>query len=118
MEVLVNKWRRLELNGGQVRQDESGLLHLELQPVTEGYAVAKSVDDRGEARNRWCWGLGKTRELSARFSHQPGKLGGTAGFGYWNASFGPGTGPLPALPRAVWIFYPSPPGDLPMAPAG
>lgn len=114
----MNKWRHLELNGGQVRQDESGLLHLELQPVTEGYADAQIDDYRGQPRKQYRWRPGTTLELSARFSHHAGELVGTAGFGFWNAPFGPGTGALPALPRAVWFFYASPPGDLPLAPAG
>ncbi|MDX1664467.1 MAG: hypothetical protein R3272_11790, partial [Candidatus Promineifilaceae bacterium] len=34
------------------------------------------------------------------------------------APFGPGTGPLPALPQATWFFYASAPTDLPLAPSG
>jgi hypothetical protein len=45
-----------------------------------------------------------------------GKLRGTAGFGFWNAPFGPGSGWLPALPQAVWFFFASEPGNLPLAP--
>ncbi|PDW01466.1 hypothetical protein [Candidatus Viridilinea mediisalina] len=52
-----------------------------------------------------------TLRLRARFSHPAGLLRGTMGFGLWNY-------PLvlpPALPRALWFFYQSPPGNLPLA---
>jgi hypothetical protein len=123
MEVPMNDWNRLELNGGQVYGSETGLLRLELEPVMSGYADAQ-IDDyhgrpaKGQARKPYRWGPGTTLEVMARFSHGAGDLVGTAGFGFWNAPFGPGTGSLPALPRAVWFFYASEPGDLPLAPAG
>lgn len=50
--------------------------------------------------------------LQARFSSS--NLVGTAGFGLWNHPFAP-TGGLPALPRALWFFYASPPSDMQLA---
>lgn len=49
--------------------------------------------------------------LRARFSHGAGELRGTAGFGLWNY---PIALPL-GLPRAIWFFYGSAPGDMPLA---
>ncbi len=49
--------------------------------------------------------------LRARFTHPADALRGTAGFGFWNY---PWAG-MPALPRAIWFFFGSPPGDLPLA---
>jgi hypothetical protein len=50
--------------------------------------------------------------LQARFSSSG--IIGTAGFGLWNHPFAPGGG-LPALPRALWFFYASPPSDMQLA---
>jgi len=50
--------------------------------------------------------------MQARFSSSD--LIGTAGFGLWNHPFAP-TGGLPALPRALWFFYASPPSDMQLA---
>jgi hypothetical protein len=50
--------------------------------------------------------------LQARFSRSA--IIGTAGFGLWNQPFAPGGG-LPALPRALWFFYASPPSDMQLA---
>jgi hypothetical protein len=50
--------------------------------------------------------------LEARFSSSD--IIGTAGFGLWNHPFAPGGG-LPALPRALWFFYASPPSDMQLA---
>ena len=50
--------------------------------------------------------------LQARFSSSA--IIGTAGFGLWNHPFAPGGG-LPALPRALWFFYASPPSDMQLA---
>jgi hypothetical protein len=50
--------------------------------------------------------------LEARFSGP--NIVGTAGFGLWNHPFAPGGG-LPALPRALWFFYASPPSDMQLA---
>jgi hypothetical protein len=49
--------------------------------------------------------------LRARFAQPAGAIRGTAGFGFWNYFFAG----VPALPRAVWFFFGSPPGDLPLA---
>jgi hypothetical protein len=50
--------------------------------------------------------------LRARFSHKT--IAGTAGFGFWNHPVAPGGG-FPALPRAIWFFYASPPSDMRLA---
>ncbi len=54
--------------------------------------------------------------LQARFSSS--SIIGTAGFGLWNHPCAPGGGPPgrpPALPRALWFFYASPPSDMQLA---
>ena len=50
--------------------------------------------------------------IHARFSNEA--IIGTAGFGLWNHPFAPGAG-MPALPRALWFFYASPPSNMQLA---
>jgi hypothetical protein len=116
-------WRRLELNGGQVSEEPHW--RFQLLPVVKGYADAQ-IDDYGRVRqtHRWQtrrhypWQPGVHLRLQARFSHDNGRLVGTAGFGFWNAPFGDPTMPWPALPQATWFFYASEPSDLPLAESG
>ena len=118
----MKQLRRLELNGGRIRgirPSPKNPLRLEIPPITQGYTNAQ-IDDYGLARGRrhYPWRPGITLTVQARFSHAAGELLGTAGFGFWNAPFGDPTVRWPALPRAVWFFYGSPPNDLPLAAAG
>lgn len=111
--------RTVEIGGGIVRGDpEKGSFRLLLPPVSDRYADAQIDDYGGRSRAEYLWGPGTTLALRARFSPGAGALRGTAGFGFWNAPFGPGTGLLPALPQAAWFFYASEPNDLPLAPVG
>ncbi|MFW6042555.1 MAG: hypothetical protein ACOC9C_02610 [Chloroflexota bacterium] len=115
---MPDEWDTLELNGGRVRVGTPATYRLELAPVARGYADAQIHDYAGLPRGDYQWRPGTVLRLRARFSHRVGELAGTAGFGFWNAPFGPGTGLLPALPQAVWFFYASAPGNLPLAPVG
>ena len=117
------KWRRLEMNGGQV--SEAPYWRFQLPPIEQGYGDAQ-IDDYGRIRqtHRWQfrshfpWRPGVHLHLKARFSHAAGDLVGTAGFGFWNAPFGDPTIPWPALPQAAWFFYASEPSNLPLAKEG
>lgn len=108
--------RYLQMNGGEVRPGETTTLWL--PPTARGYADAQLDDYSGRKRRHYPHTHGTTLSLSACFSHPTGELRGTAGFGFWNAPFGDPTVPWPALPQAVWFFYASPPGDLPLNPNG
>ena len=111
--------RAVEIGDGIVQgEPAAGNFRLVLPAVEEGYADAQVDDYGGLSRGDYLWGPGTTLALRARFSHGAGELKGTAGFGFWNAPFGPGTGWLPALPQAAWFFYASEPNDLPLAPVG
>jgi hypothetical protein len=50
--------------------------------------------------------------VRARFSHEANQLSGTAGFGFWNDPFMMTGLRRPALPRAIWFFYSSPPSNM------
>lgn len=109
--------RYLELNGGQVNDDE--ILRLILPPVAQGYADAQ-IDDYGPAAGRdyYPWKPGTMLSLRARFSRHRDGLLGTAGFGFWNAPFGDPTVRFPVLPQAAWFFYASQPSDMPFPASG
>lgn len=111
--------RRVEINGGTVSaMDGDGNWRLALPPVTRGYGDAQIDDYSGRRRRDYPWRRGASMRLEARFSRDCTQLAGTAGFGFWNAPFGPGAGPLPALPQAAWFFYGSRRNHLPVAPVG
>lgn len=111
--------RIVQINGGVVTtMPDSRAWHLSLPPTTGGYADAQIDDYGGLRRAHFPWHPGTTLRLRARFSHEGPALAGTAGFGLWNAPFGPGVGVVPALPQASWFFYGSPRNDLPFAPVG
>lgn len=76
------------------------------------YTDAQIDDYQGLARPNFLWRPPVRLAVTARFSHPAGKLSGTAGFGFWNDPFMM-TGPRrPALPRAIWFFYASPPSNM------
>ena len=82
------------------------------------YSDAQLDDYGGRQRRHYPWTPGTKLSLKARFAPERASFAGTAGFGFWNAPFGDPTTPWPALPRAAWFFYGSPPNDFPVAPAG
>ncbi len=89
------------------------VLYLRLAEATAArYSDAQIDDYRGRPRRRFLWRPPLRMTVRARFSHPSGILRGTAGFGFWNDPFLMTGGRLPALPRAVWFFYGSPPSDM------
>ncbi|MBC7226164.1 MAG: hypothetical protein H5T61_02905 [Thermoflexales bacterium] len=76
------------------------------------YSDAQIDDYRGRPRRCFPWRPPLRMTVRARFSHPAGVLRGTAGFGFWNDPFLMTGGRVPALPRAVWFFYASPPSDM------
>lgn len=83
--------------------------------VTTAYSNAQIDDYQGVSRSALHWQPPVTLSLRARFSHPTGELLGTAGFGFWNDPFMMSGSRTPALPRAVWFFYASPPSNMQLA---
>lgn len=111
--------KRTEINGGRVqKRDEPGNWRLSLPPARYGYANAQLDDYQHDAGLQFLWRPGVRLVARVRFSPGKEQLVGTAGFGFWNAPFGPGTGFGVRLPRALWFFYASKASNLPLAPAG
>lgn len=80
------------------------------------------IDDYSGAQRTFHWQPPLRLTLRARFSHAGAQeqgsaapLGGTAGFGFWNDPFALAGRRLPALPRALWFFYASPPSNMALA---
>ena len=111
------KWHgtHTKIGTGRVDQDKS-ILQLTLPGASvDCYSDAQIDDTTGRARSDLLWKPPLQLSLRARFSHSVGELLGTAGFGFWNVPFGPGLGRLPALPKALWFVFCSPPSDLALA---
>jgi hypothetical protein len=79
------------------------------------YSDAQIDDYRGLPRRSLRWRPPLQLIVRARFSHPAGVLRGTAGFGFWNDPFMMTGARWPALPRAIWFFYASPPSDMQLA---
>lgn len=85
-------------------------------PTTAATYCNAQIDDyQGRPRAALRWRPPLALSLRARFSHPAGTLQGTAGFGFWNDPFMMSGSRTPALPRAVWFFYASPPSDMQLA---
>ncbi|MBN1887599.1 MAG: family 16 glycosylhydrolase [Thermoflexales bacterium] len=101
------------LVGQGVIEPAGDAMRLALPSATaRAYSDAQIDDYSGLARRDFPWRPPLRLSLRARFS--PGPLVGTAGFGLWNNPFSP-LGGVPALPRAAWFFYASPPSDMALA---
>lgn len=102
--------RVLEQGSGQVIQGEKTRL-LRAHATQQQYSNAQ-LDDYGQGKFPYCAPLRLT--LRAQFSHGMAQLKGTAGFGFWNAPFAPGSRRL-RFPKTAWFFFGSPPLNLPFA---
>jgi hypothetical protein len=88
-------------------------LHLiNTDTTTSSYTNAQIDDYQGLLRRQFLWQPPLTLMVRARFSHPSGVLSGTAGFGFWNDPFMMTDLRRPALPRAIWFFYASPPSNM------
>jgi hypothetical protein len=81
-------------------------------PTAARYTDAQLDDYQTLPRRRFLWRPPLSLTVQARFSHPTGQLRGTAGFGFWNDPFMMTGNHRPALPRAVWFFYASPPSNM------
>lgn len=129
--AAVNRWRPVELGSGRVQWID-GALRLAAGPTAAGaYSNAQIDDCRGRPRDQLLWSPPLRLTVRARLSHpgpslradcdcdfhypDGGILTGTAGFGFWNAPSMVNGRRLPALPRALWFFYASPPSNMKLA---
>lgn len=105
-------WRHHLVCRGRLALGEGGVLRLLTEGAEAGaYSDAQIDDYEGRSGERLVHRPPLVLRVRARFSHEAAGLRGTAGFGFWNY---PVAAPL-GMPRAIWFFFGSPPGDMPLA---
>jgi hypothetical protein len=111
------RWQHYTVGGGAVETygEGEGLRFLTRDAGVERYSDAQIDDYHGLPRRRFPWRPPLTLRVRARFSHPNRQLKGTAGFGFWNDPFAMTGLRAPALPRALWFFYASPPANMTLA---
>jgi len=109
---LGPRWRRYVVGAGALEPTGSTLRFVTSDATSRRYTDAQIDDYQGLPRRRFPWRPPLRLTVRARFSHPAGELRGTAGFGFWNDPFLMTGARMPALPRAVWFFYGSPPSNL------
>jgi hypothetical protein len=109
---LASHWRRYVVGDGVLEPTGSSLRFVIADATRRRYSDAQIDDYQGLPRRRFLWRPLLRMTVRARFSHPAGDLLGTAGFGFWNDPFLMTGARLPALPRAVWFFYGSPPSNM------
>lgn len=100
------------VGGGSLETVGPVLRFLLADATAAAYSDAQVDDYRGLSRRHFLWRPPLRMTVRARFSHPSGILRGTAGFGFWNDPFLMTGARMPALPRAVWFFYASPPSEM------
>jgi len=110
--ALAPRWRRYLVGVGSLESTDSTLRFVIADATRRRYSDAQLDDYEGLPRRRFPWRPPLRLAIRARFSHPSGTLRGTAGFGFWNDPFLMTGARLPALPRALWFFYGSPPSNM------
>ncbi len=109
---LGTRWQRHVVGNGALGLTGSTLRCVNTDTSSRRYTNAQIDDYQGRPRGQFPWRPPLTLSVRARFSHPAGELSGTAGFGFWNDPFLMTGARLPALPRAIWFFYASPPSNM------
>ena len=107
------RWQRHVVGSGMLEPTGSTTRFCLPSATRRQYANAQIDDYQGLPRSRFPWRPPLRLTVRARFSTSAtAGLQGTAGFGFWNDPFLMTGLRLPALPRAAWFFYASPPSDI------
>lgn len=112
---LSSDWRQSTSGAGTLQASESGLLLRNDNASSQVYTNAQIDDYRGLSRADLLWRPPLRLTVRARFSHNSGRLTGTAGFGFWNDPLRMTGLRRLALPQALWFFYGGPDADMRMA---
>ena len=112
LENIESRWNTYAVGTGTLEPTGSSLRFVNANTTHQQMTNAQIDDYQGLPRRRYCWRPPLTMTVRARFSHPAGQLSGTAGFGFWNDPFMMTGRTWPALPRALWFFYASPPSDI------
>jgi hypothetical protein len=107
------RWQHFVVGGGALEPTGSTLRFVTVGANAHQYANAQIDDYQGLPRRRFLWHPPLRLTVRARFCHPAAaRLEGTAGFGFWNDPFLMTGARMPALPRAAWFFYASPPSNI------
>jgi hypothetical protein len=122
------RWRRYVVGKGGLEPTGSTLRFVISDATSRQYSDAQIDDYQGLPRRRFLWRPPLRLTMRACFSHPAvtrltgpvlseaegphAGLRGTAGFGFWNDPFLMTGARMPALPRALWFFYGSPPSNM------
>ncbi len=109
---LDSRWRRHLVGVGELEKSGALTRFVLANASKRQYSDSQIDDYQGLPRRRFSWRPPLELTVRARFSHPEGALLGTAGFGFWNDPFLMTGARMPALPRALWFFYGSPPTDI------
>lgn len=109
---LSTRWQRHVVGNGALEPTGSTLRFVNTDTSSRQYTNAQIDDYQGRPRSQFPWRPPLRLSVRVRFSHPAGQLSGTAGFGFWNDPFLMTGARLPALPRAIWFFYASPPSNM------
>ncbi len=111
---LVKPLAPIEMGTGHLEVRDG--LHLTIEPTGAGqYSDAQVFDYPGIKHHRDFLNRPPLRmTVRAQASHDAPSLIGTAGFGFWNQPYMPGSRSL-RLPRAVWFFFASRPSNMAFA---
>ena len=120
---LGDRWKTLVTRHASLERSADGLRFAVCDVPAGRYSDAQIDDYQGLPRRRFPWRPPVRLTVRARFSRAgaatdvvpSASLRGTAGFGFWNDPFLMTGLRWPALPRAVWFFYASPPSNLKLA---
>jgi hypothetical protein len=111
-EDLGARWNVYTPGAGTLEPTGSTLRFANTDTTRRRMANAQIDDYQKLPRRLYRWRPPLTMTVRARFSHPAGELIGTAGFGFWNDPFMMTGLTWPALPRALWFFYASPPSNI------
>jgi hypothetical protein len=106
------EWKRHVVGDAALEATGRTLLFINNSTSALRYTDAQIDDYQGLSRGSFKWRPPLKMTVRARFSDESGALVGTAGFGFWNDPFFMTGRRMPALPRAVWFFYSSPPSNM------
>jgi len=129
---ISSHWRRIACHDASLELTGQTLRLVNMNASAQHYTNAQIDDYGGLPRRRFPWSPPLTLTVRARFSHPTPRLrgacdcdfhyqptaeagsilSGTAGFGFWNDPFMMSGSHAPALPRAIWFFYASPPSNM------
>ena len=110
--ALPSPWNTFVKGRGLLEAAGSGVRLVTTDASATQYTNAQIDDYQQFKRRDFLWRPPLQLRVQARFSHSADELVGTAGFGFWNDPFMMTGARRPALPRAIWFFYSSPPSNM------